>query len=308
MAKKLTDAERNLAEQFSKLAASDYVAVGPQSTAGQVFYSMLSANQGNSEKTLEQLVDGAELTKVQIEYRKKYQEKLAKAAKAQGFKDAEELLQKTKADELEKRKLREKEAAKAAALAAESAGSQTSKTLPSHVKSLDEILKLDLVKDQSAEDIGKIWNLYHSTRNALSAALDSGFYEKLYAKSKKHPMFVLPLPRDDGYEMLLLQFQGHQVYFTPLVEYQLKKENAKPSFSITFYTELSKDKDVVLMLGELADPNGSLTLKDAQNLIYQLQIFYVTGSPAQKAMVEKFWTDPANFSYEELIESLTKLE
>ena len=61
------------------------------------------------------------------------------------------------------------------------------------------------------------------------------------------------------------------------------------------------------MQGELADPNGSLKMEDAQNLIYQLQIFYVTGNETQKSLVEKFWKNPAEFSYEELINAIEKL-
>jgi hypothetical protein len=59
--------------------ANEMVSVGPQTTAGQIFYSMLSAN-GNSDKTLEQILDSSDLPQVRAEYRKKYQEKLAKAA------------------------------------------------------------------------------------------------------------------------------------------------------------------------------------------------------------------------------------
>jgi ATP synthase F1 complex assembly factor 1 len=104
--------------------------------------------------------------------------------------------------------------------------------------------------------------------------------------------------------MILLQFQGHQVYFTPLIEYQTKRESARPCFVVTFYTELAATKDVVLMLGEIADDNGTYSLKEAQNLVYQMQIFYVTGGDKSKRLVEKFWADPANFNYEELIETL----
>jgi ATP synthase F1 complex assembly factor 1 len=107
--------------------------------------------------------------------------------------------------------------------------------------------------------------------------------------------------------MYLLQFQGHQVYFTPLLEYQTKKEGARPTFSITFYTELMAEKGVVLMLGELADKNSTFQLKDAQHLVYQLQIFYVTGTEKQKSMVHKFWKEPGQFSYEEQILSLQEL-
>jgi ATP synthase mitochondrial F1 complex assembly factor 1 len=107
--------------------------------------------------------------------------------------------------------------------------------------------------------------------------------------------------------MYLLQFQGHQVYFTPLLEYQLKKEGARPTFSITFYTDLMAEKNIVLMLGELSDKSNTLSLVEAQHLIYQLQIFYVTGSEKQKAMVHKFCKVPEEFSYEEQIASLQEL-
>jgi ATP synthase F1 complex assembly factor 1 len=107
--------------------------------------------------------------------------------------------------------------------------------------------------------------------------------------------------------MYLLQFQGHQVYFTPLIEYQTKKEGARPTFSITFYTELIAEKGLVLMLGELSDKSSMFELKDAQHLVYQLQIFYVTGTEKQKSMVHKFWKEPSLFSYEEQITSLQEL-
>ena len=62
--------------------------------------------------------------------------------------------------------------------------------LPSYCKSLDEILKVDLIKNESSQKIGEIWNTYHSARDALSASLDAEFYEKLHAKSKQIPMVL----------------------------------------------------------------------------------------------------------------------
>lgn len=104
--------------------------------------------------------------------------------------------------------------------------------------------------------------------------------------------------------MILLQAQANQVYFTPLIEYQTNQENARPSLSLTFHTDL-KSKDLVLMGGQVL----SETLKpaDAQHLVYQLQLFYVTGSKNQIGMVEKFLKNPGEFKYEELIESLAIL-
>jgi ATP synthase F1 complex assembly factor 1 len=174
-----------------------------------------------------------------------------------------------------------------------------------YCKSLDDILDVEKIKTEPKDKIETIWNTFHSSRDALSAALDASLYKSLSKRGKEFPMFVLPLPRDDGYEMYFLQFQGDQVYFTPLVEYQLNRENARPSFSITFYNELMKEKDIVLMLGEL-DQNCSIKLKDAQHLVYQLQLFYLTGSQEQTGLVEKFNKNPSQFDYHEQIKMLTK--
>ncbi|MPC90042.1 ATP synthase mitochondrial F1 complex assembly factor 1 [Portunus trituberculatus] len=38
----------------------------------------------------------------------------------------------------------------------------------------------------------------------------------------KYSCFVLPLPRDKGYEFIILQFAGHEVHFTSLVNYQVR--------------------------------------------------------------------------------------
>lgn len=61
------------------------------------------------------------------------------------------------------------------------------------------------------------------------------------------------------------------------------------------------------MQGELSDPKGPLKVEDAQNLVYQLQIFYVTGNETQRGLVEKFWKNPAAFNYEELIRAIEQL-
>jgi hypothetical protein len=72
-----------------------------------------------------------------------------------------------------------------------STGSQTvssSSTLPSHTKTLNEIVKIEMLLSESDEGIAAIWNTYHSTRDALSASLDASFYDTLYKRSKSYPI------------------------------------------------------------------------------------------------------------------------
>jgi ATP synthase F1 complex assembly factor 1 len=98
------------------------------------------------------------------------------------------------------------------------------------------------------------------------------------------------------------------VYFTSLLEYQLKKEAARPLLTLRFYTEFIDDKDLVLMVGSLDPENKLLELKDAQHLVYQLQLFYITGTEKQKSMVEVFTTSPDKFDYREQIQCLQDLQ
>lgn len=104
-----------------------------------------------------------------------------------------------------------------------------------------------------------------------------------------------------------MQLQGNEVYFTPLLEYQNRREGARPSLSIKFFTELEESKDTVLMRGQLT-PNSALALKDAQHLVYQLQLFYIVGKESHWSLVKKFHNKPSEFDYNELINMVTTLD
>ncbi|KAK9727369.1 hypothetical protein K7432_001902 [Basidiobolus ranarum] len=181
--------------------------------------------------------------------------------------------------------------------------------LPSDVKSLENILKMDKILQEDAEVIGKIWTEYHASKeNALSAVIPAETYDRLFERSKKYPLFVLPVPREEGAEMYLLQFAYHQCYFTSLLEYKTHGENARPYLTLTHYTDLKESKGVVLMHGEISDEPRILSPQDAQFLVYGLQQFYITGSERKQKMVEDFHHNPQAFDVKQLIEELEKFE
>ncbi|RKO85107.1 ATP11 protein-domain-containing protein, partial [Blyttiomyces helicus] len=173
---------------------------------------------------------------------------------------------------------------------------------------LDQIADLDLLKRETPENVKLIWNEFHASKQCLSGVMEAKFYSELMARTKKFPMFILPLPRAGGYEFFLLQTAGHQTYLTPLLEYKTHRQNARPHLVLTHYTELAESKGLVLMVGELGDPTRKvLTLAEAQNLVYQMQLFYVTGSEEVRALVDTFHADPAAFDYQRVIDAIEKL-
>lgn len=90
-------------------------------------------------------------------------------------------------------------------------------------KKLNDIMKLDLLQDKNAKEIENIWLEYHKQKDdVLVATIPTETYSLLVERSKEYPIFILPLPRSQGYEFFLLQFASNTVHFTPLLCYQVR--------------------------------------------------------------------------------------
>lgn len=90
-------------------------------------------------------------------------------------------------------------------------------------KKLDDIMKLDLLQDKTADELKDIWLQYHKEKDVLVATIPTETYKLLEQRSKEHPIFIFPLPRSQGFEFFLLQFSGNTVHFTPLLCYQVTR-------------------------------------------------------------------------------------
>lgn len=95
-------------------------------------------------------------------------------------------------------------------------------------KKLSDIMKIELVEDKTAEDLSKIWIEYHKTKDVLAATLTVQQFDSLMARAKANPVFILPLPRSEGFEFIMLQFASNTVHFTPLLAYQVIFLNVHP--------------------------------------------------------------------------------
>ncbi|KAJ3222305.1 hypothetical protein HK099_002455 [Clydaea vesicula] len=181
-----------------------------------------------------------------------------------------------------------------------------------NVVKLDTIVNLEKLKMESKDSIEAIWNQYHQSKEGfLSGVLTKEFFEKLINTSKQFPMFIIPLPREQGYEFFYLQFEGNRTFFTSLLEFKTKQENAKPYLVLTNFTELKDTKNIVLMQGEIdvGEINGKqkLTNIEAQTLVYQMQNFYVIGGEKKIRLLEKFHKTPNEFDYQELLDEAERL-
>ncbi|XP_033737749.1 ATP synthase mitochondrial F1 complex assembly factor 1-like [Pecten maximus] len=173
-------------------------------------------------------------------------------------------------------------------------------------KSLHEIMKVDLLKDRTPEQIEHIWKEYHVSKDCVFGVIKELDFEYLMEKARVCPVFVYPLPRQDGFEFILSQFSGKDVYFTPLIMYQTQKDKALSCLTLTHFQELKQEKGIVLMAGQYN--SDILTKSEALILVKQMTMYYSQPGVERFNLVRLFNHMPEKFHYQEIISEYKKMK
>ncbi|KAL3233128.1 Protein ATP11, mitochondrial [Nakaseomyces bracarensis] len=203
-------------------------------------------------------------------------------------------------------------------------------------KSLDDYLKLEKLKDLSRQEVEFLWRAKWANRDdALVAVVPfRDTFQTMYKYAVRNPLFVLPLPRDPNKteskkdqnktdETVPVELQYIQWHFagphtihcimTSLAEYKLRQDFATPHTTIQFHLDLSQDKDMVLMNGQV-ERDSNVSLQDAQLLLLNVQRFFGamgTNSAIAKQrlkLLEDFNQGSAEFDINKLITLSQSLE
>ncbi|XP_076010485.1 ATP synthase mitochondrial F1 complex assembly factor 1 isoform X3 [Genypterus blacodes] len=169
-------------------------------------------------------------------------------------------------------------------------------------KTLSSILNLEMIQDNTGEEIAELWMKYYSTKDTISAVIPTQMYEMISSRAKSCPSFLFALPQKEGYEFFLGQWSGHEIHFTSLINVQTMGENAPSQLILYHYTDLQQDKGVVLMTAEM-DPKF-ITVHHAQCLANQVQLFYGTQKHETYRLVETFNHHPADFKHMSVVAEL----
>lgn len=165
---------------------------------------------------------------------------------------------------------------------------------------LNKLLKVDLMKEKTTEEVTTIWKQFFSTHNSICAIIPKKKFTQISTLASVCPQFIYPVPRDDGYEMFLGQWQDNMIFFTSIIYYQKHGEHAPSQLSMHHYPNLQESHDIVLMASRV-DPE-QISVQDAQFLAYLVELFYGTDDGE---LVRKFRYQPDTFSHEMVI---TKIE
>jgi ATP synthase F1 complex assembly factor 1 len=191
---------------------------------------------------------------------------------------------------------------------------KTPKTTVPGIKPLSSYLDLEKVSALPAKEVEMIWRLRHA-RDPLSlcAVIPIDIYNRIYNTAKRHPQFILPLPRpaaDDDAAIAKQSAQGFTggartaadihflqwgffppagpppppevrtannhtstVLFTHLAHYKLHGAYAPPHTTVTHHLDLADSHGLVLMNGGVVDGRG-VSIEEGRWLLMCLQKFY----------------------------------
>jgi ATP synthase F1 complex assembly factor 1 len=206
----------------------------------------------------------------------------------------------------------------APAAAASSVPKGSSKEVPT----LDSFIDLEKCAALPDRELEAIWRLRHvRDGQSLCATMQGETFRRMIAAARKHPQFIIPLPKkDQGAEIHFLQWTFPSettatVLFTHLAEFKLRGEYAQPHTTVTHHTDLMDSNELVLMEGRVTENKG-VSVDEGKWLLMCLQKFYgfeaLSGAAKEskarrQKLMEQFSGGDENFKIEELLEEAEKL-
>lgn len=194
----------------------------------------------------------------------------------------------------------------------------------SGVKTLSTYIDIDKFLALPERELNYLWRLRHiNNPTSLHGIVSAENWTRIVAAAKKHPQFILPLPREgQGAEIHFMQWTFPSettatVLFTHLAEYKLRGEFTQPHTTVTHHTDLMAEKGVVLVEGTVM-PDRGVTVEEGQWLLMCLLKFYgqdgtITrqeGSESitpRRRLLEQFSKGDGEFKIEDLLEEAEKV-
>lgn len=190
------------------------------------------------------------------------------------------------------------------------------------VKTLSSFIDIEKTSALPDKEIEAIWRLRHvRDPQSLCATMQAETFRRIIATARKHPQFIIPLPKkDQGAEIHFLQWTFPSettatVLFTHLAEFKLRGEFAQPHTTVTHHTDLVNSNELVLMEGRVSEDRG-VSIDEGKWLLMCLQKFYgfeaisdaaKESKEKRRKLMEQFSGGDEGFKIEELLEEAEKL-
>ena len=116
-------------------------------------------------------------------------------------------------------------------------------------RTLNEIMKKEMVEDKKGNEVSDIWFSYHDSKDGvIGMSLKGSDGTKIVDRARSCPFFVHPIFRDDGFFNLISQFQGPSHFLMAYLEdYKMDPHSATPLITFSVFNDYAKSKDVSLV-------------------------------------------------------------
>jgi ATP synthase F1 complex assembly factor 1 len=189
----------------------------------------------------------------------------------------------------------------------------------SPIKTLSSFIDVDKLRIHTDQkEIELIWRAGHTKDNLICAVIPSPIYNRMTSLARHNPMFIIPLPRENGIEMHFGQFKFAEtnvthILFTSLLEYKMHGEFARPHSTVMHFEDLADDKGIVLMRGEIDANQRVVGVDDALLLVMGVQKLYGTEPESERGrirrkLVEQVTKGAEEFDIKILMDELNRIE
>jgi ATP synthase F1 complex assembly factor 1 len=126
-------------------------------------------------------------------------------------------------------------------------------------RALEDIIKKELLVDKTADEVSAIWLKYHEEKDAVHGTTLKGSEGiNVLERAKESPFFIQPVFRDDGFFMLVSQYQAdHHFLMAYLEDYKMDPARASPLLTFSLFADYADELDLTLVRTDVVN-NGVL--------------------------------------------------
>lgn len=166
-------------------------------------------------------------------------------------------------------------------------------------RKLDDIMKTELLEGKSASEVSDIWMTYHEGKDRTHGLIMSGKESAdVLERAKESPFFVQPIFRDEGYFMLVSQFQEPSHFLMAYLEdYKMDPARAQPLLTFSVFDDLAKKLDLGLVRCDIV--NKGIEDDEGRRVVNSMLEAYKTDDEYLK--VKAFNQTPDSFDVDDYI-------
>ncbi|KAG7369847.1 ATP11 protein [Nitzschia inconspicua] len=166
-------------------------------------------------------------------------------------------------------------------------------------KTLDDILKKDLVKDKTPTEISDLWYTYHEGKeNVHGIILDGNVAPSLLERAATSPFFIQPIFREDGYFMLVSQFmEPYHFVLAYLEDYKMDPASAQPLLTFSVFDDYATKKNLTLVRADIL--NRGINDEEGMKVVRAMLDHYANDD--EYTLVKAFNSKPDTFDIDDFI-------